>query len=234
MTVQDFFFRTPLIDEAMDHANRIGMQIQVGHDFREFDRILQDAKGHEISMPFDPDLHKLNEYNAFWLVGRTSEGVVAHTQAVRLYDMSRLTLGEYLEDNFRGFPPAGVPLNLAASRYRAGPGARRIRGRVCYHGEMWLDETAGEFRGKGASGVLTRLGFLLTIQNLAPDYIFALMSRMVACKGLPQRAGFMHTEPGALSWQLADSDRAIEGFMAYMSMEDLRFLLRLPMEELVA
>ena len=234
MTVHDFFFRTPLIDEAISLSEHLGMHVEVGHDFRVFQGILQDAKGHEISPPFDPEQHKFNEYNAFWLVGRTGDGVVAHTQAVRLYDLSRMTLGEYMEQNFRDFPPAGVPLNLPASRYRAGPGARRIRGRVCYHGEMWLDEKAGDFRGKGLSGVLTRLGFLLTIQNLAPDYIFALMSRMVACKGLPQRAGFMHTEPGALSWQLADSNRAIEGFMAWMSMEDLRFLLRLPMEELVA
>lgn len=228
MTIQDFFLRTPQMAETIGELQRCGMVIEIGFDFARFRDILLEHKHQEISPPFDPRITNLTEDNAFWIVGRTPDGAIAHTQAVRLYDMTKLALGEFMEENFRDFPPVGVDLDLERSRYRAGPGARRIRGRVAYHGEMWLDEQAGQFRGKGMAGMLTRLGFMVALDRMSPDYVFAFMAAPVACKGLPQRAGFMHTEPGSLTWQLANSNRSFEGFLAYNSLEDIRYLMRLP------
>lgn len=235
MSIHDVFLRWPLLSEASRILNDQKMIVTMGHDFREYDRIVRAGRPHQpVSQPFNHELHNLSKSNAFWLCGHTAEGQLAHTQAVRLVDVGEQSLGGYLRRSFRQFPPAGVALDMAASRYRAGPGARRIKGRLCYHGEMWIDEAAGNYRGRGMSSVLSRLGFAIALRDMNPDFIFAFMVRSVAFKGLAERAGFMHTEPASLSWKLRDRDRAIEAFTAYLSREDLRYLLRLPLEELVS
>lgn len=234
MSIHDVFLRWPVLSEAVGILREQKMIVTIGHDFNEYKRIVSEGRPHQpVGMPFNSELHNLTESNAFWICGHTEAGQLAHTQAVRLVDVGGLSLGSYLRRSFRQFPPAGVPLDMGASSYRAGPGSHRIKGRVCYHGEMWLDETAGDFRGRGMSGVLSRLGFALCLRDFDPDFIFAFMVRSVAFKGLVERAGFMHTEPASLSWKMADRDRAIEAFTAYISREDLRYLLRLPLEDLV-
>lgn len=234
MSIHDVFLRWPLLAEAANILHEQKMYVTIGHDFNEYRRIVSHGRPHQpVSLPFTADLHKLSKDNAFWVCGYTEQGVLAHTQAVRLVDVGERSLGSYLQRSFRKFPPAGVALDMEASRYQAGPGAKRIKGRLCYHGEMWLDESAGNFRGRGMSSVLSRMGFAIALRDLNPDYIFAFMVWSVAFKGLVERAGFMHTEPASLSWKLADRDRAVEAFTAYLSREDLRYLLRVRIDDLV-
>ncbi len=234
MSIHDVFLRWPLLSEAAKILENHKLYVTIGHDFDEYNRIVTQGRPHQpVGKPFQTDLHKLSKDNAFWICGHTETGVLAHTQAVRLVDVGELSLGHFLRRSFRQFPPAGVALDMAASRYRAGPGALRIKGKLCYHGEMWLDEDAGNFRGRGVSSVLSRMGFATALRDLNPDYIFAFMVRSVAFKGLVERAGFMHTDPAALSWKLADKDRAVEAFMAYLSRDDLRYLLRVRIDDLV-
>lgn len=234
MSIHDVFLRWPLLSEAASILHEQKMIVTVGHDFNEYNQIVSAGRPHQpVSLPFRADSHNLSKLNAFWVCGHTEDGRLAHTQAVRLVDVGEQSLGSYLRRSFRQFPPSGVPLDMAASRYQAGPGAKRIKGRLCYHGEMWLDEDAGHYRGRGLSSVLSRMGFAIALRDLNPDFIFAFMVRSVAFKGLAERAGFMHTEPASLSWKVADKDRAIEAFTAYLSREDLRYLLRIRIDDLV-
>ena len=234
MSIHDVFLRWPLLAEAAKILHEQRMYVTIGHDFNEYRRVVSQGRPHQpVSLPFAAEMHNLSKDNAFWICGYTEQGALAHTQAVRLVDVGEQSLGSYLQRSFRSFPPAGVALDMEASRYQAGPGAKRIRGRLCYHGEMWLDESAGNYRGRGMSSVLSRMGFAIALRDLNPDYIFAFMVRSVAFEGLVERAGFMHTEPASLSWKLADRDRAVEAFTAYLSREDLRYLLRVPIDDLV-
>ena len=230
MSIENVFLRPPKAFELFEESARRGMFLEFGSDFNTFRDILRDERSTQVGPPFDPELHELSEENAFWIIGRTAEGKIAHTQAIRLFQLGKRRLGDWLTECFRDFPPVGLDLDMAASGFRAGPGSRRMSGRVCYHGEMWLDANAGEFRGKGVSALMTRVGFLAALNHFAPDHIFAFMAAPVAFKGLPQRAGFLHTEPASLSWKLAQKDVALQGFMAYNSREDMRYLLRLPMD----
>lgn len=230
MSIQNVFLRPPKAAELFEESVSRGMYLEFGNDFERFRKVLHLERNQEITPPFDPRLHDLNEENSFWIVGRTADGRVAHTQAIRLFDLGKRTLGAWLTDCFRDFPPVGLELDLNASGFRAGPGSRKMAGRVCYHGEMWLAEGAGDFRGEGMSSLMTRMGFLAALNQFAPDYIFAFMAAPVAFKGLPQRAGFLHTEPASLSWVVNGMPKPLQGFMAYNSREDMRYLLRLPLE----
>jgi hypothetical protein len=214
---------------------RFGITLEVGYDFEEYRRLLKIARPeHELGAPYDPRVQDLTPQNAFWIVGRNLEDEIVHTQAVRMLDLTGQSVGEYFINRFREFPPSVPELDLARSRFRAGPGAKRMRGSVGYHGEFWIAPGADSLRGQGMSCVLGRYGFFEAIQHWDPDHMVAFMAKGIAFKGLAERTGWMHTQPGALRWFLKGNDVPIEGFMAYMDREDLHYVLELPLNDLVS
>lgn len=214
---------------------RYGISLEVGYDFEEYRSLLKEARpDHELGAPYDPKVHEMTAANALWIVGRNTAGEIVHTQALRMLDMNAMSVGEYFTSRFREFPPSVPGLDLNRSRFRAGPGAKRMRGTVAYHGEFWIAPGADSLRGQGMSCVLGRYGFFEAIQHWDPDHIIAFMTKAIAFKGLAERTGWMHTQPGALRWFLKGNDVPIEGFMAYMDREDLHYVLELPLTDLVA
>jgi hypothetical protein len=214
---------------------RYGLTLEVGHDFGAYcDMLAQVRPDHKLGAPYDPERHSLDAKTAFWIVGRTAAGDIVHTQALRMLNLNAMSVGEYFTTHFREFPPSVPDLDLNRSRFRAGPGAKRMHGTVAYHGEFWIAPGADSLRGQGMSCVLGRYGFWQAIQHWDPDHIIAFMTKAIAFKGLAERTGWMHTQPSALRWFLKGNDVPIEGFMAYMDREDLHYVLELPLADLVA
>ncbi len=234
MAIHDVFDGALLIASAMDILSRHEVSVTVGEDMEEYRALLAEYRPEQpLGPPFDPQLNDISASNAFWIVGRDPTGRVVHTQAMRLIDLQGQTLESYLREGFRAFPPAAVDLDMQRSRYRAGPGAGRITGRVCYHGEVWLRPDPA-YRGTGLSCVLGRFAFMTAVLRWMPDYVFGFMPRGVAFKGFAERQGYMHAEPGVLRWVPRDSDKVLEGFMVWMSREDIRYVMGMPLNELVA
>ncbi len=235
MTIQGLSATERFAATSFDVLNRFGVRLTMGHDFEEYRALLAEGRpDHILGAPFDPDIHSLHERNAIWVVGHDADGNIMHTQALRMLDMQGGSLGNYLRQKFREFPPSGLDLDLERSRFRAGPGAKHIKGRVCYHGEVWMGGSPGQFRGTGVSGILGRFAFLTALEKFAPDYVFGFMPKPVAHKGFVERQGYMHAEPFALRWFVKDNPNPLEGFLAYMSREDMHFVLDLPESELAA
>jgi|TARA_R110002012_G_scaffold49936_9_gene129334 hypothetical protein len=235
VTLHSFQDGERFIASSTSLLQQAGITLTVGYDFDIYKEIIAAARpGHVLGMPFDPTLHEMTKENAFWIVGHNDKGDIMHTQAMRMLDLKGNTLAEHLRRSFIEFPPPGVDIDLQRSRYRAGPGAQRISGQVCYHGEFWVGTTPREFRNAGLSSVLGRYAFWQAIQHWNPDYIIAFMQNSVVFKGFPARHGYMHTEPGTLRWFLSGHDTPVEGFMSYMSSEDLRFILEMPLSDLAA
>lgn len=231
-TVNDDSF---VLAASLDVLNHHGISLTTGSDFEEYRALLGLGRpDHELGAPFDPAFHDLNSENAIWVIGRDETGQIMHAQALRMLDLGYKSLSEYMRQGFREFPPSGLDIDYERSRYRAGPGASRISGRVCYHGEVWMGGEPGKYRGSGLSCVLGRYAFLTAMQLWSPDYVIGFMPRPVAFKGFAERQGYMHAEPGCLRWFVKGSDKPLEGFMVYMSNEDIRFVLDMPLAELVA
>lgn len=215
-------------------AKRKGITIEVGDDFAEYAEIIRTSRGEQpIGPPFDSRLHFLKSANGFWITGRDREGQIVHTQAMRKLDLAGQTLAEYLQERYRDFPPAGLNLDMEASTYRAGPAAHNITGTVCYHGDVWLKGGMGGFRGTGVSSLLARVMLTTAMLRWSPDHIIGFMPEQKAFKGLGEREGYMHSEPGSLSWKIANSEDSLEAFMVWMSRVDLNHLLNIPLEPLV-
>ncbi|MCX7566782.1 hypothetical protein OS189_10560 [Sulfitobacter sp. F26169L] len=215
--------------------HQYGVQLEVGYDFEAYREILKYARPDQtLGAPFDPDVHKLTPQNALWVIGRNADGEIVHTQALRMLEMKNQSIAEYFTHNFRDFPPAAPNLDLARSRYRASPKSKRMFGSVCYNGEFWIKPGDDSLRGQGFSCVLGRYAFCQALQHWNPDHMIGLMAKPVACKGFPQRLGWMNSQPGALRWFFDGRDAPVEGFMVFMDREDMHYVLELPLNDLVA
>ena len=235
MTIQGFNHGEQIFATAMQIFNQFDITIEIGSDFNKYRRLLLEHRPQQpLGPPFDPNIHQLNAKNAFWLIAKGPDGAVIHTQAMRVLDLKSFSLADHLCESFRGFTPVGPDIDLAASRYRAGPGAQKICGTVCYHGELWMDDRLGAYRGSGLSAVLGRFAFLICVKQLSPDYVFGFVARPVIFKGLAERLGYMHSEPASIRWRLHNKDRALEGFMVWMARDDLQFMMTIPLVDLVA
>lgn len=217
-----------------DILNSANIRIETGSDFETYGKIIAAGRPVQaLGAPFDPKLHVLDETNAYWLAAFNPEGRLIHTQAAKMLSMEDQTLSEYMIKRFQEFPPALPDIDFARSRYRAGPGAHRIKGNVVYHGDIWITPEGGSYRGNGMSTVLARYGLMLAVERWNPDFIFGFMARSVAFKGFAERMGYMHNEPGSLRWYRHGNDTPMEGFLSYLSNEDVRFLFEMPLYELV-
>lgn len=212
-----------------------GVKLEVGYDFEVYRELLAEARpDHILGDPFDPNLHEMTPENALWIVGRTAEGKIMHTQAMRMLDLDGLSVGAYFTRRFREFPPSGVDLDLDRSRFRAGPSAKKMLGTCAYQGEYWIAPGNSGLRGRSLSGVLGRYAFVQAMQHWDPDHIMAFMVKATAMRGLAEQGGYMHTQPGALRWYIRGVEAPVEGFMLHMSRDDLDYVLNLPVHDFIA
>lgn len=210
-----------------------GITLTLGHDFEEYREYSMQARpDHPLGKPFDPKLTNLHQKKAVWVVGRDEEDTIVHLQALSLLPTGNCNLAEYFSRRFRDFFPVEMDVDFDRARYRPGPGAQRIAGRVAYSGETWIGGDRGQYRGTNLSNILGRFALFTALRKLNADHVVGFMARPVAYKGFCLRMGFMHAEPMALRWYVKDNPEMLEGVMVYMSREDIRFALDLPTQEI--
>lgn len=234
MTIQFPRDAAPFIATSRDILRTHGIEVTIGSDFEEYSAIIKsERKVQNLGAPFDFEKYALNKTDSFWLIGRNADGDLIHSQAAKKVPLKGKTLAAHLLTRFRDFPPPLPGVDFERSRFRATPGAHRMVGDVVYHGEVWMAPEEGRYRGSGLSTVLARTGLLEVMRRWNPDYIYGFMLRQVAFKGFSERMGYFHNEPGALKWYVAGRDDPLEAFLTYLSQEDARFLLDIPVEDLV-
>ena len=235
MTVQFPSNAAPFIATSGNILEANKIELTFGSDFDIYSQVInQERPTQKLGDPFNSEMHDLDETNGFWVLGRNQFGELIHTQAFKTIKLDQMPLSKYLMRHYCKFPPPIPGVDLERSRYRASPGAHRISGETVYHGEVWMAPDEGLYRGTGLSSVLTRAGLLEVVNRWNPDWIFGFMLRAVAFKGFSERVGYMHTEPGALKWAIHGREQLLEAFMVYLSREDARFMLDIPVEELVS
>jgi len=232
MTIHDTFAGAQFATSIADLADNMGMKLQVGDDFQHYADMIRELRTDQpLGDPFNLEKQELTHENAFWISGWDKAGDLVHTQAIRRLQIKN-SLADFMQKSFRQFPPSGCDLDMGRSTYTPGPGARGIRGVVCYHGEAWLRSGKGGFRGTGIAGALARFAMTTAVLRWSPDYIFCFVPEGLAYRGLVEREGYMHTDPGALAWQLRDGPQ-LRGFMGWMGREDLTHMMGIPTETLL-
>ena len=234
MTFQNAYNGDQFVNSVTKLLNSHGVYLTIGYDFRVYKALLTQAyPDREIGKIFDPDSHELGDGSAFWIIGQTQDGTIIHTQAMRMLKMGPRNLADFLTLRFGEFAPAGVELDMTRSSYRVGPGARRMDGRIAYHGEYWIGGTKGQFRGTGLSCILSRYALWQAMQHWNPDHIIGFIAQGNAMKGFVERTGMMHTEPNAVTMWPKGASEAIHGYLSYLHQDDVEYLLDIPLQTTV-
>lgn len=209
------------------------LSIQMGDVMEDYADIVAAERPQPLGRPFDPTQQDLSGGRAFWIIARNPDGELVHTQALRRLDLGTQNLADFLRNNFQSFPPPGLPIDFENSACNAGPGARRISGRVAYHGEIWVKDSP-DYRGNGLIDYLARLGLLSASMHWQPDFIFGFMGRGNARRGLCERFGYMHSDPYALTWSIQNRNQRFIANLTWMTNEDIHFTTHVPLDEVSA
>ncbi len=214
------------IDRLTDLLEHVGLKLTVGNDFEYFRHIpLQQPKRPHVAPIFDPAVQVMDPLKAFWLTACSGSGEVVHTQAMLLIELGDETLGQHLTKNLSAFRPYGNRLDPSRSVTQQTTATTSLKGRVCYHGELWTKGGPNGYRGGSLTALLPRLMISMAVRKWSPDHIFGVMEPGAACKGLAAREGYMHLEQGSVLWHDRQSDQSFEEWIVWMNREDTCHLL---------
>ncbi|OAN71021.1 hypothetical protein A8B78_20405 [Jannaschia sp. EhC01] len=169
---------------------------------------------------FDVASSYIDHTNGFWICGFNADGDLIHTQAVRLLDLSGISLKVHLDDHRHKYiTPDSTP--DPDQTFYSGPDAlQSITGKVCYQGEFWLRaQGLGGPRSQGATSLLSRILLEIAVAAWNPSYVFALVPQRLAAKGAHLRYCYNHCEPGR--WIGPDQQVTEEDYLIWMEAKEL-------------
>lgn len=198
-----------------------GMRVEVGDDFARYRNLRNTCPGREDAFPiFDTASSFIDETNGFWICGFDPAGELIHTQAVRVLDMSGITLGKHLDIHRHKYIVPDTTPDPDMTFFRGPEALDRVTGTVAYRGDFWLASRGlGGPRSHGATSLLARLLSELLQSTWNPDYVFAFVPKQLAIKGAHLRYGYTHCEPG--HWVGPDQQITNEEYLIWMSASDI-------------
>jgi hypothetical protein len=220
-----------LRDQCIAMLAKREMHIEIGHDFTEYAKVIRTERSFQpLAPPFDPEKQFIPTQRGFYILGRCPDGKLVHNQAMRLIDLRNLPLSTYMQRRYKEFLPTNVTIKEDSTWFRAGPGASQITGHTAYHGDLWVSPDNGTYRGGGFVDILARLAFLVCLDYFNADFVYGLMVRKLARRGLAEREGYMHVDPYCMGWATEEHDTPFVTNMIYMTNADLRYLIEVPFD----
>lgn len=198
-----------------------GIHIEVGDDFAKYRsyRRKQIDRGPIYPM-FDVASSYIDRTNGFWICGFNSSGELIHTQAVRLLDLSGISLARHLNIHRHKYITPDTTPDPDLTYYSGPEALDTITGQVCYQGEFWLRALGlGGPRSQGATSLLSRVLFEIMVGTWDPSFVFALVPKQLAAKGAHLRYGYCHCEPGR--WLGPNQQVTEEDYLIWMGANDM-------------
>lgn len=209
------------VSGILRELERMGITVEVGDDFAAYRayRSVQSDRSPIYPM-FDVANSFIDGKNGFWICGFDADGALLHTQAVRLLDLSGVTLAEHLDLHRHKYITPGTTPDPDRTFYVGPEAVHRITGKVCYQGEFWLQARGlGGPRSLGITALLSRVLFEIMVGSWKPDYVFALVTKQLAAKGTHLRYGYSHCEPGC--WLGPDQQVTEEDHLIWMGAKEI-------------
>lgn len=176
----------------------MGFEVEVGTDLVAFNALKLQLRGERLHPYHDPEICGLPPEREFWMKLSDASGRVVGIQAFRLDEVTTsladwgpaYTIGLYMRRQEIMLPMHAMPPRNSITE--------RIKGRLAYHGELWLDP---EFRKRRLPLWFGRMGLLLCLLKWQPDAVWALAAQSMAMNGGMLRLGYSHLERGFFRWQ---------------------------------
>jgi hypothetical protein len=215
------FALTAHLSGILRELEKAGIHIEIGDDFAKYRAYRSKLPDRGPIYPmFDVASSYIDHTNGFWISGFNDNCDLIHTQAVRLLDLSGISLATHLNNHRHKYiTPDSTP--DPDQTFYSGPDAlQSITGRVCYQGEFWLRaQGLGGPRSQGATALLSRILLEVAVAAWNPSYVFALVPQRLAAKGAHLRYCYNHCEPGR--WIGPDQQVTEEDYLIWMEAKEL-------------
>ena len=181
-----------------NELEQMGYRIHVSSDLAELSALKLSVRNEPLAPFFDPEFCNLSPERNLWLSLISAAGKTTAIQAFR-YDYVDTSLADWGPSYIIGLYMRRQEMLLPAHvEHPKSSIAERIRGKLIYQGEFWIDS---QVRNRRVLDCFSRLGMLLSFIKWSPDAIWALCSNRMAANGYPTRMGYAHMEKGFLRWQ---------------------------------
>jgi hypothetical protein len=183
-----------------DELAALGFACRVSEDLTQFNTLKLGLRGERAHPYHDPEICGLSAEREFWMGLAGPEGDTVAIQAFRLDTIETsladwapaYTIGLYMRRQELLIPMhASPPKNSIAER---------LKGRLVYHGELWVDKSV---RNRHVSDSFGKLGMMLSFIRWQPEAIWALAGQAMATHGHLTRMGYSHLERGFFRWKWA-------------------------------
>lgn len=225
MSARNIFGMVKNVSVLIQDLENAGMRIEVGDDFslyRYYRGTCRDRGA--ISPLFDTASSFIDETNGFWICGFNEADELVHTQAVRLLDLSGITLGKHLDMHRHKYIVPDTTPDPDLTFFQGPEALKIVTGLVGYCGDFWLPSRGlGGPRSHGATGLLSRLLFEVLEQAWQPDFVFAFVPKQLASKGAHLRYGYSHCEAG--NWIGPDHQVTNDEYLIWMNAKDIKNVL---------
>ena len=187
-----------VIMELAGGLAELGYTVSTAEDLGQFAVLKKELRGERPTPYFDASVNDVTPGRFFWMQLQDAGGKPVGIQAFRLDRIesnladwcATYTIGLYMRRQ-----EMLVPLHPAPPR---GSLSERLKGRLVYHGELWID---AQIRNRRVNEKFGRLGLLLGMVRWNPDAIWALASQSMATHGHLNRMGYAFLERGFFRWQ---------------------------------
>lgn len=213
---------TTAIAAVTSRVAACGLSLRESADFNQFEKIVRATEDKYLMEDFSPRFFDLHGATAFWIGAYNAHGNLVSVQAAKVEDLKDRSLAEHWQQQQRRIfvdpnPQARFGTEHAHDAYF-------MRGRIVYHGNLWLRR---DIRGQGLAEPLTQLGFLLSLLKWSPDYLYGLMAARSAEKGFGVRVGYRRFVPRGTHWDIAPGHIRPDDWLVYATRSDLHGLARL-------
>ncbi|WP_139481442.1 hypothetical protein [Bradyrhizobium ivorense] len=155
-------------------------------------------------------------------MGVDKNNEVALVQAARRYDLSHSCFAEHLESLKAFYADPAIHAHPQDRCTCTAPTARKITGKVAYHGDFWLRR---DFRGQGMPKIMAAIIRGVSFAMWAPDFVCGLAERWLLDKGVLAQYGHLHHEPGGAILQLVEEGIVDDDLLVWLTSEELRSLV---------
>jgi hypothetical protein len=215
-----------LCAELESQLKAAGFCVRISSDLKALSHIRPSLRGLPVGPMHDPAVCDFSNERAFWMELVDDKSETVGLQAYRCDEVST-SLADWLPSYMIGVymrrQELMVPSNANPPE---GSISETLRGRLVYHGELWLSKT---IKARQTIDVFSKLGSMLALLKWNPDAIWALTGYHMATRGYASRMGYPYLERGFLRWQWVT-----EGIdnVEYLAVASKAYLEQLVEEEL--
>ncbi len=186
-----------MIAQLEQTLREMGLTVRSSNDMTAFAKTKKEVRNLDVGPMHDPEVCDFSGDRAFWMSLTNKNNEIVGLQGYRC-DRIDVNLAEWCTNYMIGVYMRRQEL-MVPSHTKAPEGsiAWRLRGKLVYHGELWVEK---DLKNRMVVELFPKIGTLLAFLKWNPDAIWALTGFQLATRGFPGRMGYAHVERGFLRW----------------------------------